>query len=175
MLEHDVVETGIAGALLLPLAVIDTPGGAVMHMLRPGFPLRPDGDAPDAGAPLRVGELYFSEVLPGRVKAWKRHTRQVQHFAVPSGLLGIVLYDAREDSPTKGALCHYALGRGGLYALLRVPCGVAYGFTALGGTPAVICNAADIPHDPAEGRRIAPDSPEGRAIPFDWSAPFPMD
>lgn len=171
MVEDRLVETGIEGAVLLPLAVIGTPGGAVLHMLRPGYPLQPAA-APD-GSHVAVGELYFSEVLPGHVKAWKQHTRQVQHFAVPSGLLGLVLYDARPDSPTKGVLRALALGRAGTYALLRIPCGVCYGFTALGNAPAIICNAADIPHDPAEGRKIAPDSPEGRRIPFDWSAPFP--
>ena len=73
-----------------------------MHMLRPGSPLLPDFSK-------GFGEIYFSEVLPGHVKAWKRHTRQTQHFAVPSGLLKIVMYDDRPDSETRGVLRELAL------------------------------------------------------------------
>ncbi len=171
MSEGPVERTAVDGAVYTRLRVIDTPGGAVMHMLRPDAPLTP-GTA-EGGAALALGEVYFSEVLPGHVKAWKRHTRQTQYFAVPCGLLGLVLYDDRPDSPTRGALQTLRLGREGMYALLRIPCGVWYGFTALNGVPAVICNAADMPHDPAEGVRAALDSPEGRAVPFDWAAPFP--
>lgn len=153
----------VAGACLLPLAVIDAAGGPVMHMLRPSAPLRPDNDA---GAPLlALGEVYFSEVLPGAVKAWKRHRRQTQHFAVPSGRLLVVLHDARPSSPTRGATRPVTLGRPDGYALLRIPPGVWYGFAALDDAPALICNAADIPHDPAEGEKLPADSPE---IPWRW-------
>ncbi len=173
-MEDVTLETSaIKGVEYLPLRMIDTPGGAVLHMLRPGMPLVPGLCEKDGKALLGVGEIYFSEVLPGAVKAWKRHTEQTQFFCVPCGLLGIALYDGRSSSETYGKLVTIRLGRKGLYALLRIPCGVWYGFTALGSEPAIICNAADIPHDPKEGIKVAPDSPEAQAIPFDWNAPFP--
>lgn len=151
-------DVGIAGALFQPLKVIPTPGGPVLHMLRPDSPLLPDFH-------VGFGEIYFSEVLPGAVKAWKRHCRQTQHFAVPCGLLKIVLYDDRPASITRGELRELTLGRPDHYGLLRVPLGVWYGFTALGKAPALICNCADIPHDPAEGERLPVDDP---AIPYAW-------
>ena len=81
--EEEAVSLGIDGAFILPLRVIDTPGGAVMHMLRPVFPLQPGLPAGTRGSGfLKIGEVYFSEVLPGCVKAWKRHTRQTQYFSV---------------------------------------------------------------------------------------------
>ena len=149
---------GIDGALLQPLGVISTPGGPVLHMLRPGSALLPDFSK-------GFGEIYFSEVLPGHVKAWKCHNRQVQHFAVPTGLLRIVLYDGRAGSPTSGVVCELALGRPENYSLLRIPTGVWYGFAAMGQAPALICNCADIPHDPAEGQRLPVDDP---SIPYCW-------
>ena len=152
-------DVGIAGAQLHPLKVIPTEGGPVLHMLRPGSPLLPDFSK-------GFGEIYFSEVLPGHVKAWKRHTRQTQHFAVPSGLLKIVMYDDRPDSETRGVLCELALGRPEHYGLLRIPVNVWYGFTAMGDAPALICNCADIPHDPTEGQRLPADDP---SIPYTWS------
>ncbi len=160
-MEAEVMTTGIEGALYQPLRVIPTPGGPVLHMLRAGSPLLPDF----AGG---FGEIYFSEVFPGAVKAWKRHTRQTQLFAVPMGLLRIVLYDDRPASPTRGALVERRLGRPDEYGLLRIPPLVWYGFTAEGSAPALICNCADMPHDPAEGERLAPDDP---AIPYAWPAP----
>jgi dTDP-4-dehydrorhamnose 3,5-epimerase len=105
-------------------------------------------DAPDFAG---FGECYFSEVLPGAIKAWKRHTRQTQNFAVPSGRLRLVALDARESSPTRGRLDVIELGRPDRYARLRIPPGVWYGFRALSATPALIVNCADRPHDPAEG------------------------
>ncbi len=152
-------DVGIAGALLQQLKIIPAEGGPVLHMLRPDSPLLPDFSK-------GFGEIYFSEVLPGHVKAWKRHTRQTQHFAVPSGLLKIVLYDDRPDSETRGVLCELALGRPEHYGLLRIPVNVWYGFTAMGDGPALICNCADIPHDPAEGQRLPAHDP---SIPYTWS------
>lgn len=149
-----VTATGIDGALLLDLKVIPTDGGPVMHMLRPSSPLF-----------MGFGELYFSEVFVGAVKAWKQHSLQTQHFSVPVGQLKVVLFDDREGSGTKGKVVELVLGRPDTYRLLRIPPLVWYGFTAVGTSPALICNCADIPHDPAESIRKAADDP---SIPYSW-------
>lgn len=149
-----VKKTGIDGVLLLPLKVIPTEGGPVMHMLRPSSPLF-----------MGFGELYFSEVLPGAVKAWKQHSLQTQHFAVPVGQLKIVMFDEREASSSRGQVQELVLGRPDNYALLRIPPLVWYGFTAVGTAPALICNCADIPHDPAESIRKPADTKD---IPYRW-------
>lgn len=145
---------GIAGVETQDLRIIPTDGGPVLHMLRPDAPLF-----------MGFGELYFSEVLPGAVKAWKRHTRQTQHFAVPVGRLKVVVYDDREGSPTRGRVEEHILGRPDAYRLLRIPPLVWYGFTAVGDVPALICNCADIPHDPQEGERKDRDAAD---IPYHW-------
>ncbi|MDR1778124.1 MAG: dTDP-4-dehydrorhamnose 3,5-epimerase family protein [Desulfovibrio sp.] len=151
-------EAGIAGALFLPLRVIPADGGEVLRFLRPDCPLLPDFSR-------GFGEIYFSRVAPGAVKAWKRHRRQNQLFVVPSGLIKIALYDDRERSPTRGALLERLLGLPDNYGLLRIPCGVWYGFASLERRAALIGNCADIPHDPAESERLAFDDP---AIPYAW-------
>lgn len=157
-MEGPAISTGIDGALFQPLKVIAAQGGPVLHMLRAGAPLLPDFSH-------GFGEIYFSEVEPGSVKAWKRHTRQTQLFAVPVGRLRIVLYDSRPASPSNGALVERRLGRPDDYGLLRIPPLVWYGFMAEGEGPALICNCADIPHDPAEGERLPFDV---AAIPYRW-------
>ena len=159
---------GIDGSWLLPLRVIPTEGGPVLHMLKAAAPLRPGIPCPAAPAGdqrLHLGEVYFSEVLPGHVKGWKRHSRQTQHFAVPFGRMALVLYDDRPHSPTHGVLCRLELGRPDAYDLLRVPTGVWYAFAAVGNSPALLCNGADIPHEPDEGEKLPLDSPH---IPYSW-------
>jgi dTDP-4-dehydrorhamnose 3,5-epimerase len=152
-------DTGIDGALLLPLRIIPAAGGDVLHMLRGDSPLMPNFSA-------GFGEIYFSETRRGAVKAWKRHRLQTQHFAVPCGRLKLVLYDDRPASPTHGNLREIILGRPDNYGLLRIPAGIWYGFTALGENTALLCNCADIPHDPAEGEKLPADTP---VIPYDWT------
>ncbi|MEG2171960.1 MAG: dTDP-4-dehydrorhamnose 3,5-epimerase [Desulfovibrionaceae bacterium] len=146
--------SGIDGAPLLDLKVIPTAGGPVMHMLRQNSPLF-----------MGCGELYFSEVFVGAVKAWKQHSLQTQHFSVPVGQLKVVLFDDREGSNTRGQVQEILLGRPDNYRLLRIPPRLWYGFTAVGTGPALICNCADIPHDPTESLRKAPDD---ASIPYTW-------
>lgn len=166
-LPADAQELGIQGLWLQSLRVIPTDGGPVLHMLRPDAPLRPGQPcpAPAGTGLLELGELYFSEVQPGHIKGWKRHSRQTQLFAVPSGRMRLVLYDEREQSPTRGALVSVELGRPDAYALLRVPVGVWYAFAAVGDAPALLCNGADIPHDPREGEKLPLGDPR---IPYAW-------
>lgn len=163
-MEGKVHATSIAGVEYMDLDVVETGAGDVLHMLRPDLSFAKMLD-PDTFA---VGEIYFSEVKPGCVKAWKRHARQTQHFCVPAGSLGVVLYDDRTNSLTHGAVQGIVLGRKDRYVLLRIPPLVWYGFCAFGEGPAIICNAADIPHDPSEAERL--DFRDAAGFPFDWTS-----
>ncbi|MBQ9537624.1 MAG: dTDP-4-dehydrorhamnose 3,5-epimerase family protein [Desulfovibrionaceae bacterium] len=159
LVEYTTQETSINGVKLQPLQVIDTPQGAVLHMLRGDYALMPT-------FPAGFGEIYFSEVHYGEIKAWKRHQLQQQLFAVPWGLLHLVLYDPREQSPTKGQVLSLSLGRPDHYNLLSIPCGIWYGFTAQSHPGALLCNCANIPHDPHESEHIPATSP---LIPYSWA------
>ncbi len=143
----------IAGLLLAPLRVIEDERGAVLHMLR--------SDAPEF---TRFGECYFSEVNPGAIKAWKRHRVQTQNLAVPVGRIRIVVYDAREDSSTRGHREVIELGRPDAYARLRIPPRLWYGFVGLGTTAALVANCADAPHDPEESETVAAGALDARAL-----------
>lgn len=149
---------GIMDSWWAPLKIIPAQGGPVLHLLKRNKifkELFPHG----------IAEIYFSEILPGMIKAWKLHTRQNALFAVPYGLIRLVLYDRREDSFTKGALSVQYLGRPDYYRMLRIPARVWYGFQCLGEKPALICNCVDLEHDPQEGRRLPVDDP---TIPYHW-------
>jgi dTDP-4-dehydrorhamnose 3,5-epimerase len=111
------------------------------------------------------GECYFSEMIPGAVKAWKCHREQTQHLAVPIGRVRFVIYDDRELSPTNGSLEVVELGRPDHYNRLRIPKGLWYGFTCLSDQPALIANCTDEPHDPTDTELRAEHDPR---IPYHW-------
>lgn len=97
--------------------------------------------------------MYFSEVEPGCVKAWKCHTRQTQRFAVPVGQLKIVLYDDRPESPTRGRIMEVLLGRPDNYALLQIP---AACLVRLYGGGERSCGYLQLPGHPARSGGRAP-------------------
>jgi dTDP-4-dehydrorhamnose 3,5-epimerase len=140
--------SGIAGVVIQPLKQIMDTRGAVLHMLRCDSPLF-----------TQFGEIYFSLVLPGVVKAWKRHRRLTQHFAVPVGKIRLVLYDDRGTAVSQGRLEEYALGRPDNYVLLRIPPLVWYGFQGLDAQPSLVANCTDLAHDPAEVENLPVNSP----------------
>jgi dTDP-4-dehydrorhamnose 3,5-epimerase len=129
----------IEQVVLTPLKCIADDRGAVLHMLR--------ADAPEFSG---FGECYFSEIQPGAMKAWKRHSRQTQNVAVPCGRVRFVIFDSRSDSPSFGRLEVFELGRPDAYARLRIPPRVWYGFKCLSQASALVANCPDLPHDPQE-------------------------
>lgn len=146
--------SGIAGVVIQPLRQIVDERGAVLHMLRADSPLF-----------TRFGEVYFSLVLPGVAKAWKRHRRVTQHFAVPVGRIRLVLYDDRPTSASRGRLEEHILGRPDHYVLVLLPPLLWYGFQGQDSTPSLLANCTDFPHDPQEGESLPIDSPQ---VPFNW-------
>lgn len=153
MLEHP-QSSWIQGVSLLELKQISDARGSVLHMLRCDDP-----------AFTRFGECYFSEVLPGAIKAWKYHSEQTQNLAVPVGRLRFVIFDARESSASRGNLQIMELGRPDAYSRLTIPPGLWYGFACVGDVAALLVNCADLPHHPSESQVRAMDDP---LIPYRW-------
>ena len=144
----------IRDVLVVSLRQIPDERGKIMHMLRSNDPHFE-----------RFGEIYFSVAYPGVVKGWHLHKVQTQNYAVVSGRIKLVLYDIREDSPTKGELDEFFIGEDN-YCLVRIPTGVYSGYKTYGLQPAIVANCATEPHDPSEMERLDPFDP---SIPYDWS------
>ena len=144
----------IEGVLIHPLKQIPDERGTVMHMLKATDPYFE-----------QFGEIYFSTVYPGVVKGWHRHARMTINYAVVTGMIKLVLYDDRPNSPTRSQTQELFLGES-TYCLVKVPPMVWNGFKGIGTSMAIVANCATIPHDPNEIERLDPMS---NAIPYNWS------
>lgn len=143
----------INGVLVKPLSQITDERGKVMHMLRT--------DEPHFE---QFGEIYFSVVYPGVVKGWHLHKEMTLNYAVISGMIKLVLYDLREDSPTKGEIQEFFIGEDN-YVLVKIPPKIWNGFKGIGAKLAILANCATIPHRPDEIERL---DPVNNDIPYDW-------
>jgi dTDP-4-dehydrorhamnose 3,5-epimerase len=145
--------SAIEGLRVTPLLRIPDERGAILHMLRAD-------DSHFEG----FGEIYFSMVYPGAVKAWHLHKRMTLNYAVPVGVVKLACYDDRPESPTRGTVAELFVGELN-YALVTIPPGVWNGFKGVGSAPALVANCATVPHDPDE---IVRRDPSDRDIPYDW-------
>ena len=143
----------IEGVSVTPLRRIPDERGCIMHMLR--------ADAPHF---TMFGEIYFSTVNPGAIKAWHIHKRMTLNYAVVTGTIKLALYDDRQESATRGELMELFIGDQN-YCLVTVPPLVWNGFKGCGVAPAIVANCATHPHHPDEILREDPFTPR---IPYDW-------
>jgi dTDP-4-dehydrorhamnose 3,5-epimerase len=144
----------IDGVLVTPLRRIPDERGCIMHMLRA-----------DATHFQGFGEVYFSGVYPGAIKAWHIHKLMTLNYAVVVGTIKMVLFDDRAASPTRGELMELFVGENN-YCLVTVPPMVWNGFKGCGPEMALVANCATHAHDPAEIEREDPFTPR---IPYDWA------
>ncbi len=79
----------------------------------------------------KFGQAYVTACYPGVVKAWHRHSRQIDYFYAVSGTVKVGLYDDRADSPTRGEYQTVMLGERGRNAQLVIPAGVWHGLMAV--------------------------------------------
>lgn len=148
-----VTGTPIAGVAIERILTIPDERGAIIPMLRADNPLFE-----------KFGEIYFSKAYPGIIKGWHLHRDMTLMYSAVSGMAKLVLYDARESSPTRGALMEIFLGTDNRL-LVKVPPGIWNGFKCIGTEPVVIANCATHPHDKNEISRLDPFSPD---IPYSW-------
>lgn len=145
----------IEGVKLKDLKVIPDERGRLMEILRADDELFE-----------KFGQVYMTTAYPRVVKAWHYHKKQVDNMTVVKGMMKIALYDAREDSPTRGEVNEFFLGEHNP-KLLQIPKLVYHGFKCISQEEAVVINI------PTETYNYeAPDEyrldPHRNEIPYDW-------
>lgn len=143
----------IEGVIVTPLRQVIDERGKVMHMLREDSPVFS-----------RFGEIYFSCIHAGAIKAWHLHKRMTLNYAVLHGKVKLVLFDDRPDSKTRSCVEELFLAPEN-YCLVTIPPFVWNGFKGIGDNTSIVANCATLPHDPNEiERKAAFDA----SIPYDW-------
>lgn len=149
------MEMPIEGVNKKILRVIPDERGWLMEILRCDDPLFK-----------QFGQVYVTTAYPGVVKAWHYHKLQTDNFTCIHGMMKVVLYDARKESPTYGSLAELFMGEKNPL-LISVPPGVCHGFKGIGTETAFFISIPTLPYNYKEPDeyRLPPDTTE---IPYDW-------
>jgi dTDP-4-dehydrorhamnose 3,5-epimerase len=143
----------IEGLRILPLRRIPDERGTILHMLK----------STDEHF-IRFGEIYFSTVYQGVVKAWHRHTGMTLNYACPFGRVKLAVFDDRPGSATRGTLVEIFLGPDN-YSLVVIPPETWNGFKGMEPI-SIVANCCTEPHDRSRSTRIDPFAND---IPYDWN------
>jgi len=146
----------IMGVKTKLLKVIPDERGCLMEMLRS-----------DDEIFMKFGQVYMTTAFPGVVKGWHYHKVQYDNMVVVKGMMKIVLYDSRNDSPTHKEVNEFFLGDYNPQ-LLQIPPLVFHGFKCVSESEALVINI------PTEAYNYSlPDeyrvSPDDNDIPYDWN------
>lgn len=148
----------IAGVQVAPLVIRPDDRGFFQELFRQG-----QGLAQTIAA---CGRLQLSAALsyPGTIKAIHYHLRQTDLWNPVLGMLQVMLYDLRNDSPTFGQL--NTLYAGVLRPLqILIPPGVGHGYKVLGEDSALLVYATDQFYDPSDEGRLPWNDPDIR---YEW-------
>ena len=105
------------------------------------------------------GEVYFSWVEQGAIKAWKCHQRMTLNLIVPVGEVSFVFHLTKQKNNFRTE----NIGEE-RYVRLTVPPGIWFGFQGLSSGYSLLMNVIDQEHDPDEVLRK-----EISEIDYDWS------
>lgn len=146
----------IHGVRVKQLKAITDERGRLMEMLRRDDELF-----------LEFGQTYLTTMYPGVTKAWHYHKLQHDHFVCVHGMIKLVLYDDRSDSPTKGKVNEFFLGEHN-QLLVQVPPLIWHGFKNIGTGESLIVNATTKPYQHAQPDEYRVD-PHKNDIPYSWA------
>jgi len=145
----------IEGVIVRKLKVIPDGRGRLMEILRS-----------DDEAFKGFGQVYMTTAYPGVVKGWHYHKKQFDTMAVVKGMMKIVLYDGRRESPTYGEINEFFVGdHNPVY--LQIPPQVCHGFKCISTDESIVINIPTELYDYQE-----PDEfrihPHENDIPYEW-------
>lgn len=145
----------IDGVKIKKLRVIPDERGRLMEVLRNDDELF-----------RQFGQVYISTTYPGVVKAWHLHKKQSDNIACVQGMIKLVLYDPREQSPTFKQVDKFYLGMQNPL-LVQIPRGIFHGWMCISLEEAIIVNVPTERYDYGSPDEFRLD-PHDNDIPYDW-------
>ena len=146
----------IKNVITKKLNVLPDERGRLMEMLRS-----------DDDLIKKFGQVYMTTAYPGVVKAWHYHKLQTDNFVVVKGMMKVVLYDNRKDSPTYKEINEFFMGEHNPI-LLQIPNFIYHGFKCISDSEAICINIPTELYNYKEPDEYRLD-PESGDIPYDWS------
>jgi len=114
-----------------------------------------------------IVQVHVTTTLPGRIRGWGFHQESTDRLFVVSGLVKIVVYDGRKNSPSFGKLNEFTVSERNP-GLLLVPPNLYHGWKNIGTSEAIVINmpdrmynyekpdALDMPWDSEAAARVIP-------------------
>ena len=131
-------EERIAGFRIQDLVLHTDERGTVCELLDPRWDWHPD--------PLVFS--YVWTIRPGWVKGWAMHKLHEDRYCLISGEMKVVLFDARDDSPTFGRVQEIYLSQQ-RRQIISIPVGVWHADENVGTADAVVVNFPTVQYDHA--------------------------
>jgi dTDP-4-dehydrorhamnose 3,5-epimerase len=107
------------------------------------------------------GELYFSTVKTGVIKAWRRHKQMTVNLMLVTGKVRLVVLESLENEPELDLVLDAQQRK-----LVTIEPGKWYGFQGLSETEAMLMNFANIKHDDLEVERLEHDA---AGVSYTWA------
>lgn len=150
----------IAGLLFRPTRPVPHEDGTVTEVARRMWPEVADD----------VVQVHVTTTQPGRIRAWGLHAASSDRLFVVNGLVSIVVFDGRRESPTQGALNEFKMSDRSP-GLIVIPYGLYHGWKNIGTTESFMINmpTAQYEYETPDALDLPYDAPEAPAIvPFRW-------
>jgi dTDP-4-dehydrorhamnose 3,5-epimerase len=144
----------IKDVLITKLKIISDQRGKVMHMMRN-----------DSSVFKSFGEIYFSTIYKGAIKAWHLHKEATLNYVCIKGEVKLVLYDDRANSGSKGIYQEIILTPKN-YFLVTIPPNIWNGFKGLEDGESIIANCLNLPHNEKEMVR---EDHFNKKFQYDWN------
>ncbi|MBN2245388.1 MAG: dTDP-4-dehydrorhamnose 3,5-epimerase family protein [Candidatus Aminicenantes bacterium] len=146
----------IKGVYTKGLRVIPDERGRLMEILRN-----------DDDVFQKFGQVYMTTTYPGVVKAWHMHKKQTDNVCCVQGMIKLVLYDSRKESPTYKEVDQFYLGVHNPL-LVQIPSYVYHGWMCVSQEEAVVVNIPTETYDYSDPDEHRLD-PHENDIPYEWS------
>ena len=143
----------INGVKTTPLKQIVDERGKIMHMMKK-----------DSEIFEKFGEIYFSTINSGFIKAWHLHKKSTLNYACIKGEIKLVLYDNRKESSSCGKFQEFKMSPKN-YFLITIPPNIWNGFKGLDKNVSIIANCMTLPHDEKEMVR---KKPHDKSFKYKW-------
>ncbi len=117
-----------------------------------------------------IVQVHVTTTLPTRIRAWGLHQASTDRLFVVKGFVSIVVYDAREESPTYGCFNEFRVTERNP-GLLVIPPNLFHGWKNFGMDEALIINMPSslYEHEGPDALDLPYESEKAAAIvPFRW-------